>query len=448
MSWIVRLKRRFFDGPALLNYPGRRSRRWQPVLVHVGYWGYAFFVRHFTVAGGVLLALTWVVSAGAAASILMPLFLFSVLLLALFITDMALGWLRRPKLMIQRRLPGTLQVDEPGKVHYTVRNAGELAAWDVLVDHIPVPPAICFEEGRPVVAELGPGATEQFTTRLSVRKRGRYLLPLPVADSSFPFGLWRWGSTGEANQELLALPSYQPLRSLPLPREEAWSKNQDAASVRAGHSLEFLGCREFRFGDSMRHIHPRSWARRGTPVVKEFCEELGGNATLYLDVFAPAQSRFTQGALRVNETLEGAVSLAAAVGDYLLSHGATLDLYHWQHQSGNQVEWNSLRDLIALQAFLEALTDVQRLPARPDQTAEIEVHRLCETQCVFVVLTRWDEARQALLRDLAQRGGTIYACLVTKRPPAERPAWLQVLTPAEIASGDLLDLKDWLVCGN
>jgi uncharacterized protein (DUF58 family) len=46
-----------------------------------------------------------------------------------------------------------------------------------------------------------------------------------------------------------------------------------ALASNVGQSDEFVALRDYRQGDPLRHIHWRSWARAGKPVVKEFEDE-------------------------------------------------------------------------------------------------------------------------------------------------------------------------------
>ena len=57
-----------------------------------------------------------------------------------------------------------------------------------------------------------------------------------------------------------------------------------ASSV--GESEEFVSLRDYRRGDPMRHIHWKSWAKTGKPIVKEFQDEFFVRHALILDTFA------------------------------------------------------------------------------------------------------------------------------------------------------------------
>ena len=70
-----------------------------------------------------------------------------------------------------------------------------------------------------------------------------------------------------------------------------------------GHSDEFVSLRDYRRGDPVRHIHWRSWAKTGMPIVKEFEDEFFVRHALVLDTFSDEPH---------SELLEEAVSVAAS----------------------------------------------------------------------------------------------------------------------------------------
>jgi uncharacterized protein (DUF58 family) len=62
-----------------------------------------------------------------------------------------------------------------------------------------------------------------------------------------------------------------------------------------GQSEEFVSLREYRRGDPPRHIHWRSWAKAGKPIVKEFEDEFFVRHALVLDTFTPRRSAMFRG---------------------------------------------------------------------------------------------------------------------------------------------------------
>jgi len=62
------------------------------------------------------------------------------------------------------------------------------------------------------------------------------------------------------------------------------SSTHEHTTARAGHSLSYLGVRDYRPGDDLRRIHWPATARRGSLTVKEYERDLVPYFTLFLDL--------------------------------------------------------------------------------------------------------------------------------------------------------------------
>ena len=71
----------------------------------------------------------------------------------------------------------------------------------------------------------------------------------------------------------LVYPRFYSMESFQLPLGRRYQPGGIPLASHTGDSLEFMGTREYRPGDPIKHIHWRSWARVGKPVVMEFQEE-------------------------------------------------------------------------------------------------------------------------------------------------------------------------------
>ena len=436
-STLRRWRQTFFDGPAVLNYPGRAIRGYRSVNVILSQWLHAFFVTRFTCAGGLLFLATLIVGLGGMTTLLMPLFLLFVTFATLFIINIIVGFATRPQVEIRRVMPDRSTAGETLRVTYELHNTGKQAAWDVQLDYIPMNPAIDFPEGRAMIAHLPAGASERVTRPVVVSERGRYLLPLPVADSAFPFGLWRWGSRGPASRALLVFPRYTPLEGLTTPPSVSLDSGNAALANRAGQSLEFLGCREFRFGDNPRFIHAPSWARHNQPVVKEFSDAFAGRVTLFIDTFAGSAPLFGR---RRHAHFEASLSLAAAMVDYFTTRHCSLSVYAHEdegdryalHHDENEADLGKLLERFA------CLT--HQSSAIFPEFSEAEMVDLGQTQGLMVMLLSWDIRRRAFIESLQEAGIDLRVIVVSKNR-IEIDAGLGIsVTTAEVLAGEVRDL--------
>ncbi len=135
----------------------------------------------------------------------------------------------------------------------------------------------------------------------------------------------------------------------------------------------------------MRHIHWRSFARLGEPVVKEFQDEFFTRYALVLDTFGDELPE---------AAFEAAVSVAASFVDGMHTQDALLDLMFvedrtWRLTIGRGLGQQS--DLLRVLAFV--------VPRPGDQFARLAQHVLLHgsalSACVLVLL-RLDDERRAL----------------------------------------------------
>jgi uncharacterized protein (DUF58 family) len=89
---------------------------------------------------------------------------------------------------------------------------------------------------------------------------------------------------------VLILPRRYPLPAIALPGTAKYHEGGVALAASVGQSEEYVALRDYRHGDPLRHIHWRSWARVGKPVVKEFEDEFFVRHALMFSGARPHQS--------------------------------------------------------------------------------------------------------------------------------------------------------------
>ncbi len=114
------------------------------------------------------------------------------------------------------------------------------------------------------------------------------------------------------------LPAVVPLGALPFVRPAATSDRAMHPWPRRGAGPEYLGIREYRAGDPIRHVHWRSTARTGTVMVREFEEEQTRRLAILVDAAWDAGEAWTP--------LDRVCAVAASVAMAALAqgHGARL----------------------------------------------------------------------------------------------------------------------------
>jgi len=224
-----------------------------------------------------------------------------------------------------------------------------------------------------------------------------------------PLGLFRSFVRVSAPQSVLILPRRYPIPPVALPGALRYQQGGVALAADVGRSEEFVSLREYRRGDPLRHIHWRSWAKAGKPIVKEFEDEFFVRHALVLDTFGGEPN---------GEILEEAVSVAASFACAVLTQESLLDLLFVGNQS---YCFTAGRGLAHADQMLEILASVQNCADKPFATLEqLVLNHISAVSGCICVLQRWDGARQHLMRKLRALGIPLLVLLVAQ-PGEEKP---------------------------
>jgi uncharacterized protein (DUF58 family) len=123
------------------------------------------------------------------------------------------------------------------------------------------------------VPPIPPGLEMEVRVELKPLRRGVLRFTGVTLARTDPLGLFRALTTMPLPQTVLILPKRYPLPAIALPGTVKYQEGGVALAASVGQSEEYVALRDYRHGDPLRHIHWRSWARVGRPVVKEFQDE-------------------------------------------------------------------------------------------------------------------------------------------------------------------------------
>ena len=347
-----------------------------------------------------------------------------------------IAWLLvRPKLSFIARHTGRICAGETLPVELEIINRANRSAreWRVIAHRLP--PHIEIEplEGTPLPL-IAPNEKIKSEARLICRQRGVYQLAGWRVETSFPFGLLNSGRVFAAPQRLIVFPAFTPLSALGIPTGRRHHPGGVALASHLGDSFEFLGNREYRDGDNPRDIDWRATARLQTPIVREYREEYFLRVAVVLDTHLP------QPTTQAKASFEHAVSLCAAVGDFMARQeylvdifAAGPDLYHLM----------AGRSLAYLDQILDILASVDGSEEEPFTTLEPEIlDSLEQINAIVCVFLDWNETRRVFCENLAHSGVGLKVIIVrdgacTDDPLAEEE-WLgpiPVITSDEFAAG-------------
>jgi len=264
---------------------------------------------------------------------------------------------------------------------------------------------------------LKPGETCRVNLEITPLRRGiirmqdlRVMLPDPLSL------LQKCVKVGAPDASLMILPRRYPLPNIELPGGVPFQMSGEATTNALGNAGEFVGLRDYRPEDPMRHIHWKSWARLGRPIVKELEDTHYPRYGLVLDCLSTERS---------DVAFEEAVSVAASFACSIDTSESLLDLMFVKNEAHRVTVG---RGVERAEKLLEVLAGVS--PERSGdhrQLAQLVLkYRDDMTSCV-VVLNGWDDSRAELM-EMLERGGVVAVPVIIgegDKPPAAPGYWIR-----------------------
>lgn len=337
--------------------------------------------------------------------------------------------IRRPRVDAVRHVAQRVMQGTTTELLVTITNRSRKPALDVGGYEFRVPLALPMTPEAQYIDRLEPGQSHTFRYTLSARRRGHYVLHGPAALSTFPFGLTNAVRFSPQLQHVVVYPAFHPIQKIAIDPANTYQPGGVALASRIGDTMEFIGNRPFRPGDRVRDLHPRSWARVGEPVVRQFEEEFIVRVAMVVDTFVPAAfgvrrrgngrrlPRLVLGA--DGQLLEANLSLAAAVAEYLARQEYVVDLF----AAGPQLYYfQAGRSLGYLDNILDILASIECCRSDPFEVIGPSfTQQLRQTSTVVALLAGWDK-RRARFVDLIRDAGVPVRLIVTTDNPDEAAA--------------------------
>jgi len=276
---------------------------------------------------------------------------------------------------------------------------------------------------------LTPGQTGEVPVEITPLRRGLLNWDGATVGRADPFGLFRGLIKIPEPGKMLILPKRYPLPPLAMPGSLQYQEGGVALAANVGQSEEFVALRDYRHGDPLRHIHWRSWARTGKPIVKEFEDEFFVRHALVLDTFASQPNP---------ELFEEAVSVAASFACTIQTQESLLDLLF---VGAEAYCFTAGRGLAHADQMLEILASVQHCPRAPVPKANhmanflkrvvagnagiktfgdlehlVLNHAALVSNCICIFLA-WDEPRRRLVEKLKTSGVPVLVLVLMADPP-------------------------------
>jgi uncharacterized protein (DUF58 family) len=383
------------------------------------FWRFAMY--RLTRAGRLFLPFFLLLTTFAATSLEIQSYIFFVYAGALWLVTLGFVVFSTPQVTLRARHADRVRGGATLQVEVEVRQVGKRGGFDLnLVPHrLPFKVDAVQPAGTPL-GMLAPGEVKRVRVGLRCPKRGAYILRGWRVESDFPFGLMNAYRVFHQETEILVHPDYQPFTRMDLPTSRRFQPGGVALASKIGDSMEYLGNRDYREGDNIRDIDWRATARMGgMPIVREYREEYFQRIGVVLDTYIPPTLKGRARAER-QEAFERAVSLSAAVGEYMAGQDYIVDLFA---AGPNLYHLTAGRGLAYLEQMLDILACVEESKEEPLTTIAPEIQenleRLTTVVCLFL---SWDETRQAFAEQLRRGGAGVKVVLVASGMAGEPTA--------------------------
>lgn len=252
-----------------------------------------------------------------------------------------------------------------------------------------------------LVPDLIPHQESDLTIELAPLRRGVVQFTGVTFARPDPMNIFRALRKQSLPQSLLVLPKRYAMPPIALPGAMKYQQGGVAMASNIGQSDEFVSLRDYRRGDPPRHIHWRSWARIGKPIVKEFEDEFFVRHALVLDTFTPRPH---------SDAFEEAVSVAASFACTVLTQESLLDLLFVGPEA---YCFTAGRGVAHADQMLEVLASVQPATGQTFGLLEQLVlnHSSTVSGCICVMLA-WDETRKRFVEKLHSLGLPVMVLVV------------------------------------
>ena len=240
------------------------------------------------------------------------LFVLAAFLLGTLIAGWVLPALMVRRIEVSRSAPAEAYQGQAATVDLVVRDASFGMRLGVVVEDVHLAPTLAY------IPALRPGDRVAVRTERIPLRRGPAGPTQIVVSSAGPFGVAVARRRVDLDGETLVFPAVTPLGSIPFIQATDTHERSVHPYPRMGQGPEFMGVREYRPGDGMRHVHWPSSARHGSLIVREFEEETTRRLALVVDTCNDLGTEWTP--------LDRCCSVVASIAMAALTqgHGARL----------------------------------------------------------------------------------------------------------------------------
>ncbi|MEQ9323804.1 MAG: DUF58 domain-containing protein [Polyangiaceae bacterium] len=309
------------------------------------------------------------------------------------------------------RVPPRVGVGAPVTFTISLRNRGDRPRHAIRIRGPFLPWDGRFIGAEARVAELAAGETEHRDVQARFIQRGRHHLDPFQACALLPLGLAVGPIIRSESCHFVVVPHIANVDRIDVPSGRRFQPGGINHASITGETMELLGVRPYRPGDALRDLHAKTWARQGSPHVREYQQEYFTRIGVVLD---DDRSAVTEAGF------EACVSLAAGIIAKLGRGDTLVDL---AFASGEQPTVTIGRSVASLDQALDALADADHRSAWNVDSISARLAPTLDELSSLVLVTQSRDAKILGLAEEIRRRGV--ACIVVRVEDDTGPRWLR-----------------------
>ncbi len=189
--------------------------------------------------------------------------------------------------------------------------------------------------------------------------------PLSI-ENSFPLGINTFTVLFQDTiGEVIVFPAFVPIYNFAFSADESSILHGDISSLQKGGHDEFISIREYKEGDSPRHIHWPASAKTGDLMVREYQDSLSSSLVIILDL----HESYDIGTGK-ETTLEYAITIASSLSLYALDQGYRVTLF------GHGEEKIELLDIVGSENHIQILKSLAYAKGDGDESYDDVIHHV------------------------------------------------------------------------
>ena len=250
---------------------------------------------------------------------------------------------------------------------------------------------------------------------LPCSKRGYYALGPTVISSGDIFGLYSRSLKAPLEDHIIVYPKIFPVGHLVIPSQQPMGESRSEYRV-FQDPTRTIGVRDYRHGDSFRHIHWKASARLQALQVKVFEPTTAFKVAVFLSV-----DSFTRGGSLNEDEFELGISVAASLAHHVIEEGSPAGLFVNTQtvDSGQAVSIVPSGSRGQLTTILESLAKVTASSSSPFELfLEKEQKVLHAGTTVALIFRQPPETLPLLLNTLKEKGFKLLVFFVGQEEPS------------------------------